>query len=82
MEENTCWNRITGANIDETILCSPQSAKVRYANREIEYITVFQHEDEDGAQESIMFINKCWHSCAPNLSVNRVRALRENNYFE
>lgn len=46
MEEKKSWERIVGANIDETILCSPQSTKVRYANREIAYITVFQHEDE------------------------------------
>lgn len=46
MGEKKSWERIAGANIDETILCSPQSAKVRYANREIAYITVFQHEDE------------------------------------
>lgn len=46
MGEKKSWERIAGANIDETILCNPQSAKVRYANREITYITVFQHEDE------------------------------------
>lgn len=46
MEKEKSWERIAGANIDETILCSPQSAKVRYANREIAYITVMQHESD------------------------------------